>query len=163
MNMSDDIIIFGKDIEEHDEALHAVMEKLKMHNLSVKRSKCQFYKTDIDFFGLRLTENGVAPQASKIEAIKNTPSPTSQAEVRSFLGMASYCSRFIPNFSTVCEPLRNLTKKHTKWSWSEQHEKAFRQIQTQMTQNTLNAYFDPNKCTEVSVDASPVGLAAILS
>ena len=76
--------------------------------------------------------------------------------------MANYCARFIPDFATVSAPLRKLTKKDTQWSWGPEHTAALRTIKDSLTSDTVMAYFDPGKDTELIVDASPVGLGAIL-
>ena len=91
------------------------------------------------------------------------PTPTSVTELRSFLGMAQYSVRFIPGFATISEPLRRLTKKDCKWRWTSAHEAAFQSIKNSLRDASANTYFDPHKETTVYVDASPVGLAAILT
>ena len=90
----------------------------------------------------------------KVEAIKGATLPTTASEVRSFLGMATYCSKFIPNFSDVYQPLRDLTKKDTAFQWSEKHDQAFNQIKDLLTSSTVMAYFDPRKDTELITNAS---------
>ena len=82
--------------------------------------------------------------------------------VRSFLGMAKYCAKFIPNLSNASEPLRELTKKDAKFQWSERHEQLFNKIKELLTSAKVMAYFDPSKETELVTDASPSGLSAIL-
>ena len=76
--------------------------------------------------------------------------------------MANYCARFIPDFATISAPLRELTKKDTQWSWGPEHAAALQTIKDSLTSDTVMAYFDPANDTELIVDASPVGLGAIL-
>ena len=76
--------------------------------------------------------------------------------------MANYCARFIPDFATISAPLRELTKKDTQWIWGPEHAAALQTIKDSLTSDTVMAYFDPAKDTELIVDASPVGLGAIL-
>ena len=102
------------------------------------------------------------PDPKKVEAIKNAPAPTTASGVRSFLGMATYCAKFIPKFSDVSAPLRELTKKDKQFHWSEQEERSFQQIKELLTSAKVMAYFDPCKETELITDASPTGLSAIL-
>ena len=82
--------------------------------------------------------------------------------VRSFLGMATYCAKFIPNFSKASEPLRELTKKDAKFQWSEQHEQSFNKIKELLASAKVMAYFDPSKETELVTDVSLSELSAIL-
>ena len=85
------------------------------------------------------------------------------SEVRSLLGMANYSAKYIPNFATVTAPLRNLTKKNTPFTWTDTHQNAFRQLTNALASAPCMAYFDKQKETLVTVDASPVGVSAILS
>ena len=76
--------------------------------------------------------------------------------------MANYCSRFIKDFASISAPLRELTRKDTPWHWGPEHARALQTIKDSLTSNTVMSYFDPGKDTELVVDASPVGLGAIL-
>ena len=77
--------------------------------------------------------------------------------------MITYCSRFIHDYATISEPLRQLTKKDTTWSWGPQQQSAMERLKSELMENTTMAYFDPRKKSKLLVDASPVGLGAILS
>ena len=87
----------------------------------------------------------------------------SASEVRSLLATTNYCSRFIPDYATKTEPLRRLTHKDQPWGWTPQHDGALNELKDALAKAPVTAYFDPAKDTEIRVDASPVGLAAILS
>ena len=110
LNISDDVIVFGKTQAEHDAALQAVFRKFAEVNLTLNKKKCEFNKKSITFFGFVFSGQGISPDPKKVEAIKNAKPPTTTSGVRSFLGMATYCAKFIPNFSDTSEPLRELTK-----------------------------------------------------
>ena len=73
----------------------------------------------IVFMALLLSEHGVGPTEEKVRAVRETEPPTSVAEVRSFLGLISFSSRFLPNFATTAEPLLKLTRQDAKWQWKE--------------------------------------------
>ena len=162
INISDDVIIFGKTQAEHDAALEAVCQKFASVNLTLNRKKCEFNKSSVTFFGFVFSSKGIAPDPKKVAAIKEAPAPTNTSGVRSFLGMATYCAKFIPKFSDVSEPLRQLTKKDQQFQWSAEHEHSFTQIKEFLTSAQVMAYFDPKKETELVTDASPTGLSAIL-
>ena len=106
--------------------------------------------------------NGFSPDPKKVSAIRNTSPPTTAHEVRSFLGMTNYCSRFILNYSTITEPLRALTKSDQPWTWTSQHQHAFDQLKYLLTSDTVLSYFNHHREATIIVDASPVGLGAIL-
>ena len=83
--------------------------------------------------------------------------------IRSFLGMTQNVARFIPHYSTISEPLRQLTRKDTEWRWLERKELTLNKLKEALTGAGVMAYFDPNKDTNILVDASPVGLGAVLT
>ena len=117
----------------------------------------------MEFFGLIFSKDGTRPDPKKIEAFVNTPTPTSVSEVRSLLGMATYSSQFIPNFATITEPLRSLTRKGTHFSWTKEHKNAYRKLKESLTNSPVMSYFDIQRDTMVLEDVSPVGISAILA
>ena len=162
MNVSDDIIVFGKTKEVHDKALEAVFQQFNKMGLTFNKKKCEFSKSTLSFFGFVFSSAGVSPDPAKVQAIYDAPPPTSASGVRSFLGMATYCTKFIPNFSDVAMPLGELTKKNNRFVWGEQQQQAFQKMKDLLTSTTVMAYVDKNKQTELISDASPWGLSAIL-
>ena len=162
-NISDDILVFGKSHEEHDQNLRAVFQRLREKGLTLNKSKCEYSKDKLEFFGYVFSKDGIAPDPKKVEEVVNLSTPSTASEVRSLLGMTNYCSRFIPDYATKTEPLRKLTHKDQPWCWTTEHDRAVNQLREALSSAPVTAYFDPEKETEISVDASPVGLAAILS
>ncbi len=161
-NISDNIIVYGCDIREHDENLNRVLTRLQEHNARLNREKCSFRQSEVTFYGHSFSAAGVKAAPQKINAIKNMQPPQSPSEVKSLLGMAQYVSRFIPNYATIMAPLRALTHQNSVWKWTKKEEDAFRKLQNELTSNRVMAYFDTAKPMDVLVDASPTGLGAIL-
>ena len=161
-NISDDIIVYGRNQHEHDERLEAVLKRLQDRNLTLNKAKCEFNKHKLEFFGYVFGENGLSADPKKCDVIKNAPPPTNVSELRSFLAMTNYVSRFIVHYSTITESLRALLKKEVTWQWNPEHQTAFDQLKTALSSDTVMTYFDPNRETEIIVDASPVGLAGIM-
>ncbi len=112
LNISDDVIVFGKTKAEHDTALAAVCQKFSDSNLTLNKNKCEFNKDSITFFGFVFSNKGIASDPNKVNSIKSAKAPTTASRVHSFLGMAMYCAKFNPKFSDVSEPFRELTKKN---------------------------------------------------
>ena len=110
-NIADDIIVWGSSQQEHDERLSALFHRLHEKGLTVNADKCLFGQSSLWFYGYTLTSNGLQADKKKVEAIKHTSIPKDVSQLRSFLGLANYCSRFIPDFSTITSPLRHLTQK----------------------------------------------------
>ncbi|CAB4005904.1 Transposon Ty3-I Gag-Pol poly, partial [Paramuricea clavata] len=163
LNISDDILVLGKTQSAHDQSLEAVFQRLKERGLTLNKHKCEYGKDKLEFHGYVFSGDGTAPDPKKIDDIVNLQTPTSASEVRSLLGMTNYCSRFIPDYAAKTEPLRKLTRQDQPWEWTSQHDSAVDQLKEALVNAPVTAYFDPTKDTEISVDASPAGLAAILS
>ena len=161
-HIRDDFVVFGSDIEDHDVNLRGLLMRFKEHGLTLKRKKCQFAIPEVEFFGLRFSKDGVRPSPSKIKALEEMSKPQSAAEVRSFLGMAQYSSQFIPGFSQITSPLRELTHKSSKWKWGKEEEDAFERIRTSLANDSVLGYYETGRQTKLVVDAGPKGLGAIL-
>lgn len=127
-NISDDILIFGREQEEHDKALNDTLKALTASGLKLNQSKCEFNRDHITFFGLMFKKSGISPDPAKVSAIRESNSPANAGELRSFLGMTSYCSRFIPDYSIMSEPFRRLTRCDTDWQWISEQEHAFESL-----------------------------------
>ena len=161
-NISDDIIVYSCTQEEHDRNLERVLQRLDELNRTLKKEKCIFSVPKLVFSGFTLSEEGISPDVTKVDAVRNFKTPESVADVRSFLGLVSYCSRFIRDYSTLTDPLRYLTKKHAKWKWTTEHQDAFDKLKDALTSSEVLAFYNPNAETKLIVDASGVGLGAIL-
>ena len=162
MNVSDDIIVYGKDVEEHDERLNKLLERLESVGFTANLGKCEFRTKEINFFGVNFSAEGMAPSAKRVEAFQQTSAPVNASEVRSLLATANYSTRFIKDFASITDPLRELTKSDSiPYNWLPKHQQAFVNLKAGLTTNKL-AFFNPKWHTEVICDASPVGLGAIL-
>ena len=162
-NIADDVIVYGRDIKEHNEALESCLKRLADLHLALNVEKCKFLKTSLDFFGFTFCKDGKKPDPKKVEAFVNAATPTNASEVRSLLGMSNYSSQFIPDYATITEPLRALTRKNTRFEWTPECEGAYQKLKDVLTKDPVVSYFDIEKETFVIVDASPVGLSAILA
>ena len=164
INISDDILCFGSDQQDHDQNLHAIYRRLREKVLTLNGSKCEYNKRSLEFLGHTFGNEGISPSDLKIKAILGLPDPKNASEVRSLLGMTNFCgAEFIPNYATLTHELRQLTKKNTQWSWTERHTECLKNIKEALSRACSLAYFDPNKHTEIHTDASPVGISAVLS
>ncbi|GFR84453.1 Pol polyprotein [Elysia marginata] len=159
---TDDIIIHGADKATHDTSLTQTLN-LQERDATLNKEKCLFGVNKLTFLGHTFGQEGISPEPQKIQAIVNTKKPSSVSELRSFLGMTQFVSRYIESYSTITEPLRKLTRNSQKWQWGKDQNKAFNKLKDRLTQVGVIAYFDPKKETEILVDASPCGLGAILT
>jgi hypothetical protein len=111
----DDILIFSKTKEEHDEHMRLVLQKLREHKLYAKRSKCEFWLKEVSFLGHVVSNGGIAVDRSKVQDVLNWKPPTNVSEIRSFLGLARYYRRFIEGFSKLAKPMTALLEKNAKF------------------------------------------------
>ena len=118
-NITDDIIVYGKTPELHDQALRDTLQKLKLNGLTLNHAKCLFGQSQIEVFGYALSAEGISPDPAKVQALREAERPSNAEEAQSFLGMANYSARFIKNFSTLAAPLRELTRSNIKWCCRE--------------------------------------------
>ena len=162
-NLADDIIIFGKTRNDHDQALLSGLRRLSDNGLALNAAKCKFLTPSLSFFGQIFSAKGTQPDPARISDLYNAQTPQNVHEVRSFLGMANYSSRYIPDYTTITEPLRAFTKKDVRFRWTAPQQEAFDQLKIALTHAPVMHYFDPTKETTLTVDASPVGISAILS
>ena len=162
-NISDDIIVHGKDQAEHDANLELVIKRLGERGLTLNAAKCQFSMDKLTFVGMVLSANGISCAADKVEAVTSAREPQSASETRSFLGLVNYCGRFIPDLATISEPLTRLTKAGTPFVFGEEQNQAFAELKKRLTNSETLGYFDKDAPTQVIADASPVGLGAVLT
>ena len=161
-NIADDIIVFGKTRKEHDSNLEQCLQRISNKGLRLNQSKCTFLDKTLSFFGQVFSSQGCKPDPKRVQDLQNAPIPRNVHEVRSLLGMANYSIKYIANFATITSPLPELTKKNAHFEWTEKHQNAFNDLTQALSSAQCMAYFDKDKITYVTVDASPVAVSAIL-
>ena len=115
----DDLLITAHDEAEHDVIFRTVLERARCYNAQLNRDKLQFKVEKVKYVGLQIAADGIRPDPYKVFAIVNMAAPTDVKAVLRFLGVVTYLSKFIPNFSTNTELLRALIKSDMPWTWTE--------------------------------------------
>jgi hypothetical protein len=123
----DDILIYSRSMEEHEEHLRIVLQRLRDHQLYAKFSKCEFWIKEVPFLNHVVSPEGITVDPDKVKEVLEWKPPTTVSEVRSFLGLADYYRWFIPNFSKIVKPITELLKKGNKYLWSKACDEAFKQ------------------------------------
>ena len=124
----DNILIYTKTEEGHDEIVLQVLEILWKNDLFVKAEKCEFKVRTVKFLGLIIGPNGVSMNLKKVDGILKWPVPTKVKEVQLFLGLANFFHCFIKDFSKIATPLYKLTRKDAVWSWGSAEQNAFDEL-----------------------------------
>ncbi|GJR81560.1 putative nucleotidyltransferase, ribonuclease H [Tanacetum coccineum] len=158
----DDILIYSKTKEDHENHLRLMLDLLRKEKLYAKFSKCEFWLQEVHFLGHVVNHDGIHVDPSKIEAVKSWKSPTTPSEVRSFLGLARYYRRFIENFSKIAEPLTSLTQKNQKYEWGEKQEEAFRTLKDNLCNALILSLPNGVEDFVFYYDASNQGLGCVL-
>lgn len=159
----DDVIIFGPTFEKALENLEFIFERFRQANLKLKPKKCSLFQHQVLFLGHLVTDEGIACDPSKIEAVKEWPTPTNVNEVRSFLGLAGYYRRFILNFSELASTLTNLTKKGVRFRWTSQCQESFECLKEKLISAPVLCYPVENGQFILDTDASGHAIGAVLS
>ena len=161
-NIADDLIIYGTDLIEHDLNLRKVLERLREKGLTLNGDKCQFRMQSLTFFGHDLSAGGIAPSEEKVAALVNARPPQNVSEVRSFVQLAQFSAKFIPNFAQIADPLRQLLRKGQSFFWGSEQQKSYEKLKELMTSAKALAYFRNDNKTRIVADAGPGGIGAVL-
>ena len=158
----DDLIVFGKDQEDHDRNLRKLLSRAKEHNVKFNREKIQLNRSEVRYLGHIVSAEGLKPDPDKVQAIDQMPNPKDKLGIQRLLGTLNYLRGFIPDVSELTSPLRDLLKDDTIWSWDDEQESAMKNIRKALTSEPVLQYFDVNKDTTLQVDSSQSGLGAVL-
>ncbi|GJU33051.1 putative reverse transcriptase domain-containing protein [Tanacetum coccineum] len=158
----DDILIYSKNKQEHEEHLKIILELLKKEELYAKFSKCEFWIPKVQFLGHVIDNKGIHVDPAKIESVKDWASPKTPTEIRQFLGLAGYYRRFIEGFSKIAKPMTKLTQKKVKFEWGDKQEAAFQLLKQKLCSAPILALPEGSEDFIVYYDASIKGLGAVL-
>lgn len=179
----DDLIVFGATLEEHEQRLLKVLDRLKEEGLKLSLDKCQFCQPSVSYVGHIVSQEGVSTDPKKTEAVTTWPRPTTVTALRSFLGFCGYYRRFVKDYSKVAFPLNQLlsgyppnAKRSKKKQdetylnpsepfgcrWDDKCEAAFKELKQRLTNAPVLAFADPQLPYVLHVDASREGLGGVL-
>eukprot|EP00731_Ephydatia_muelleri_P037580 Em0512g2a len=159
----DDILITGSTDKEHLETLEKVLYKLKEAGIHLNKDKCFFLQESVVYLGYKIDKNGIHPLAEKVEAVKNAPEPKNITELKSYLGLLTYYSRFLPRMATMLAQLYRLLQAKIPWNWTQKEKMAFENSKNLLLSAKVLVHFDPNKELILACDASSYGVGAVLS
>lgn len=157
----DDILIYSRDLREHEQHLRIVLNILRSHKLFAKRSKCTFAVGSIEYLGHIVSGEGVATKPSKIQDVLDWPVPKNVSKLRGFLGLTRYYRRFVKGYGTICRPLHDLLKKNS-YQWGVEQQKAFDNLKEVMTSCPVLALPNFNQPFVLETDACGTRIGVVL-
>ena len=160
--IADDMVIFGRNEEEHDRNLILFLETTRKNGLVLNKKKLQFKREEVSFFGHRWNSTGISPDPKKTESILKMQFPPDKETMHSFLGLVNFLNRYTPKLAELCSPLRKLILKDSHYSPGDPEHAAFDAIKAEFKKKIILPYFDRNKETILQTDASKKGFGAVI-
>ncbi|XP_016178149.1 uncharacterized protein LOC107620515 [Arachis ipaensis] len=154
----DDILVYSKMEEEHEEHLRIVLQILKEQKLYAKLSNSEFWKAKVKFLGHVVSKIGIVVDPLKVEVVMEWERLMTVTKVRSFLGLAGYYWRFIEKFFRIALPMTKLTRKEVPFVWTSECEESFQTMKQKLTSAPILVLPEPHEPFEVYCDASLKGL-----
>ena len=159
----DDVIIYSDDWQTHLDRIRRLFEALRRAGLVINLKKSDFARAKVVYLGHEVGHGKIAPKNVNIQAILNFPIPYDKRTTRRFLGMAGYYRRFVRNFSEIAHPLTNLLKKEVKFMWKQECQRSFDKLKAILVNFPVLRSPDFKESFELAIDASDVGVGAVLS
>ena len=159
----DDVLIHSPDIETHLQHIRILFQRLREADLKLKDSKCNYFKTHVQYLGHLVSGKGIKPLPEKLESVKKMPAPTTPKEIKQFLGLVGYYRKFIPRFADIARPMTNLTKQDVPFEWTLQCQASFEMLKDALITSPILKYPDPNKSYTLFTDASKHAWACVLT
>ena len=143
--------------------LQQVLQRFQESGMRLRKSKCSFMIPKVTYLGYIISSEGIYPAPEKVRAIQNAPTPTNLSQLKSFLGLLNFYSRFLPNQSTRLAPLHLLLRNDTSWKWGPKQQEAFEAAKFSLSSSSFLVHYNPDLPLIVSADASSYGVGAVLS
>jgi hypothetical protein len=158
----DDILVYSRGEEEHEEHLCLALQKLREKRLYVKLSKCEFWMKQVAFLGHNISKGGISMDPSKVQDVLSWNALTSVGDIQSFLGLVVYYRRFLKGFSKISKPMTKLLEKDKKFEWTPACEANFQELKKRLTTAPMLLMPDMEKSFSIYCDTSGQGLGCVL-
>lgn len=158
----DDVLIYSTTIEEHVTHIRLVLERMQIHNLHISAEKCTFASTSVDYLGYHIDGEISTPQEKHIDVINRFPTPKTKRQLQSFLGTINWVREYIPNVSSITQPLTRLLQKNVNFKWNQECQRAFEALKDKVAQPLKLHRPDYSKKFTLQTDSSTTGMACVL-
>ena len=159
----DDILITGIDDQDHLKNLSEVLSRLEYQGIKLKKVKCKFLAESVEYLGYKIDAKGIHTSNRKVEVIQQAPLPWNVQQLKFFLGLVHYYGKFIPNLSSLLQPLNQLLKSKAPWKWTNSCKQAFQEAKQNLATAPVLAHYNPALPLELAGDASQYGIGAVIS
>ena len=159
----DDVIVFGETEHAHLKHLEEVFERIRAAGMKLKPQKCCLARDEVVFLGHKVGKTGVQPDPANINKVRNWPRPKKADELKSFLGLAGYYSRFVPNYSDLVRPVREAAEKKGDIQWDQDLIDSFESIKVKLTSAPILALPTCKGEFKIATDASNTAVGAVLT
>ncbi|XP_050509696.1 uncharacterized protein K02A2.6-like isoform X1 [Diabrotica virgifera virgifera] len=159
----DDVLIAGSSLEHAKEILGKVLSKLSEFNVKLNVDKCRFFENQVEYLGHLIDKDGIHPTKEKLRAIVDAPEPRDLTQLRSYLGLINFYSKFVPMLSSQLRPLYKLLERGQEFSLNKECIEAFEKSKRLICENDVLAHYDTNKTIVIACDASAYGVGGVLS
>ena len=158
----DDVLVASKTFEEHLDHLQEVFMLLSQAGFKINWEKSHFIQRETEYLGFVVGGSKISVSPSKTEALQAFPAPNSLKTLRSFLGLANWYRRFVPNMATLASPLTKLLQKNVPFTWGPEQERSFKEIKDHLCSVPKLYCPDFSKEFEIWTDASGVGIGGVI-
>ena len=158
----DDVIVYSESWEQHLSRVRSLLDRLKSAKLTMNLVISEFGQAHVTYLGHVVGQGQVSKVSAKIQAVVEFPAPTNWKELMHFLGMAGYYRKFCENFSTVAKSMTQLLKKDQQFFWTKECQDAFNKIKGLLISAPVLAVPNFSKPFVLTIDASDVGIGAVL-
>lgn len=161
----DDLIVFGNSLQNHNQNLVKILDRLRHVNLKLNPMKCEFLKKEILYLGHVISADGISPDQNKIIVVQNYPVPKNADECKRFVAFANFYRKFIPNFAKIAYPLNKLSRKSVEFKWDDNCQTSFEELKEALVNPPILQYpdFSDNNTFTLVTDSSNFAIGAVLS
>jgi hypothetical protein len=158
----DDVLVFSRTFEEHLRHMYTVLAKLSKAGFTLNAAKCRFCQREIKFFGHRIDRMGVSADPDRVSAILKYPAPKNAKQLRQFLGICNFHSRFVVGYANYVGPLLPLLQQGNKWRWTEEMQTAFEKLRASFASSVQLVHPRTELPYSIYTDASKLGISSVL-
>lgn len=152
----DDILVTGRNEEDHLKNLETTLQRLEEYGLRVRKDKCEFFQPPVEYLGHIIDATGLHKAPAKAKAIVEAPPPQNVSQLRSFQGLLNYYGKFISQLATLLKPLHELLGQNKAWKWTEACDVAFNKAKDALLNSDVLTHFEPSLPSTVGLRCLPL-------